>query len=246
MLIGRRAEDRLLAGGQLALPRSIGSPPAGAPESRARRRLTVAGATLTGGSLLGGIALIVLAVVLLAGGGSTAAAAVVLLTGLALVGTHWGWVHVAVLTADRLEHRHELADAGARERWLAAIEPYPRFEVATEALPGGAIEIVVVAFRPVPAGAEGFTFEREIQSRERHGAEEPAATVAERAELLRRRAAADTEQARRRYAAALQAREAERLRLQDEQEGERVRQVEAQALSEAINENLRRPPLADE
>ena len=56
-----------------------------------------------------------------------------------------------------------------------------------------------VAHRPIFSGDSRFTFARDVDHREVHSGDEPAAAVAERAELLRRQAAQDTERERERY-----------------------------------------------
>src|SRR6185312_7836126 len=89
-----------------------------------------------------------------------------------------------------------------RRQWLAAIEPYPRLEVSTEVGDDGSIAIRTLRHRPVRVGSETFTFVREVEHREVHPPDEPAAAVTERAETLRREAAMVNEEARRRGAAA--------------------------------------------
>jgi hypothetical protein len=244
-LVGRRADRRLLDRDAGALPASLGVPPEPAGASRASRRLTVLGATFTGASLMGGIALVVIAVVLLIAGAPVAIVGGAMVLGLLLAGTHWGWAHVAEVTASSLERRVQAGAEMARERWLEAIEPYDRYEVVTEVDEDGAIEIVSYAYRPIAVGENGFDFERAVLSRERHSGDEPGAQVAERAELLRHQAAAQTarrralyEQTAQAYSVALATRDDEQARLQ-------ARRAAAQALSEAINRNLREPPLIE-
>jgi hypothetical protein len=244
-LIGRRADRRLLERDGAALPASLGAPPPPAPESGARRRLTLLGATFTGASLLIGIGLIVVSVVALIAGAPIAFVAGALVLGLLLAGTHWGWAHVAEVAAGSLERRADADAETRRQRWLEAIEPYARYEVATEVDDDGCIDIVSYAYRPLAVGDNGFDFVREVVARERHPGDEPSAQVAERAELLRRGAAAETRRQRELYEAAAAAYRAVLRSRDDERARLEARRAAAQALSEAINRNLRDPPLTE-
>jgi hypothetical protein len=243
-LIGLEADERLLGEDAGALPAAAGSPPAELPESAARRRVVRTGATLTGASLIGGLALSLLGLVelLIAGG---VAWALVLVAGIILAGTHWGWVHVAELTGNRIEGRRSAASTEIRRQWLRGIEPYPRWEVTTVAGDDGSIAILTVCHQPVRCGQETFTFERHEVARETHSGEEPAAVVSERAELLRRRAAADTAEARERYDVAHQAYEGALLARGDEEQRRAALRAASEALAERINTNLRDPPLVE-
>jgi hypothetical protein len=69
--------------------------------------------------------------------------------------------------------------------------------------------------------------------------------VTERAELLRRDAARETERERERYEIAADAYETALLEQGDEQERLAARRAAAAALSEQINANLRDPPLIE-
>jgi hypothetical protein len=142
----------------------------------------------------------------------------------------------------RRDHRRL---AIGRDAWLAGIEPYRRYTVSTSVADDGSIAIERVAHVPVLVGADRFSFERTVQRREVHDGDEPGAVVTERAELLRREAAADTERERERYEAAAAA--YEDARLADADEAERLAAVRAasQALSDQINANLREPPLVE-
>jgi hypothetical protein len=244
-LVGRRADRRLLERDSGALPASLGTPPPAAAVGPARRRLTLLGATFTGASLLGGIALVVVAVVALIAGAPIGLVAGALVVGLLLAGTHWGWAHVAEVTADSLERRTQQDAEALRERWLESVEPYTRHEVATEVDEDGSIEILSYVYRPVAVGESAFDFEREVVARERHSGDEPGAQVAERAELLRRQAAAQTARQRALYEATAAAYHAALLSRDDERSRVQARRAAAQALSEAINRNLREPPLIE-
>jgi hypothetical protein len=200
------------------------------------------GAALTGISLTGGLVLAVIAfVALLSHGGELAAAGLGL--GLVLLATHWGWVHVAELTADRVQTRGQRPAVEARQAWLESVAPYSRYEVTTEVAPDGGIVILTVAFCPVPASSGHFTFTREVVAREEHSDEAPAAFIAERAETLRQEAAARTDAERERYRAVAGDHETAQLTAEDEQERLAIRQAASRALSAQINAHLRQPPL---
>jgi hypothetical protein len=243
-LIGREPDERLLTEDLPQLPESVGRPEV-VPESATRKRLVGIGATLTGVTLLGGVALIVLGIVLAVSNGFGAAAIAALVAGAVLVSTHWGWVHVAEVSADAIEGRQNRELLTRRRRWLSEVHPYTRWEVTTVPGADGSIAIVTVRHRPVARGERSFTFERDVVGRELHSGEEPAATVAERAELLRREAAGNTERERERYAIASDAYETALLQSAGEQERVAALRAASEALSEQINSNLRDPPLVE-
>lgn len=243
-LVGREADERLLSEDLAQLPEAVGRPEV-LPQSPARGRLVGTGATLTGVTLLGGIALIVLGVVVAVSSGFGAAAIAALAAGIVLVSTHWGWVHVAEGTADALDARRNRALLTRRRRWLSSIQPYTSWEVSTTVGDDGSITIVTMRHRPIRLGERGFTFSREIVAREVHSGDEPAAGVAERAELLRRQAAADTERERELFTAADDAYQGALLAHADEQERIEAVRAASEALSERINSNLRDPPLTE-
>ena len=243
-LVGLEPDERLLSGDLHALPEAVGRPET-LPESPARRRIVAIGATLTGVTLIGGVALLILGVVIATSTGFGVGAIALILLGAVLVSTHWGWVHVAELSANSLERRRNSALLDRRRRWLAGIAPYARWEVSTSTDSDGSIIIVTTRSRPVRCGESGFTFVREIVAREVHSGEEPAAAVAERAELLRRQAAASTERERERYEAAYDAYQTALLAHADEQERLAAVRAASEALSEGINANLRDPPLTE-
>jgi hypothetical protein len=244
-LVGFRPDERLLEEDAGNLPTSVGKPESLPPDSGVRRRLVGAGATLTGVSLIGGLALIVLGLIEAISGGSAAVTVVAFVLGIVLVGTHWGWVHVAELTANTLESRRNSSLLDRRRGWLETIEPYPRWEVSTTTGEDGSISIITVCYRPVRRGEGTFNFLREQVAQELHSGEEPAAAVAERAELVRRRAAADTARERQRYEAARGAYEQALLANTDEQERLAAVRAASEALSEQINARLRDPPLTE-
>ena len=243
-LLGREPDQRLLGEDRRQLPATVGEPPQPLPESPARRHVVRFGATMTGATLIGGIALTLLGLVeLVANGGVLWLVALVL--GIVLAGTHWGWVHVAELTGDRIEgHRHDSLEERQRF-WLSQLEPYSSWEVSTRADDDGSITIVTTCHRPVAAGERTFTFASEEVAREVHPPDEPAAEVTERAEALRRKAARDTEQAREAYGAARDAYEEALMVRDDEQQRTAALRAASEALAARINEHLRDPPLTE-
>jgi hypothetical protein len=243
-LVGREADERLLAEDLPNLPEAVGRP-AAIPPSRTRGRLVGIGATLTGVTLIGGIGLLGLGVVEVVSSGFTVLAVAALALGLAFVGTHWGWVHVAEVSADAIEGRRNREIMAGRRHWLAAIKPYTRYEVTTHVEDDGSISIVRVEHRPVPRGEQGFTFVSEVCERELYSGDEPGAVVAERAELLRRQAALDTERERQLFEIASDAYELALLGSTDERQRIAARRAASEALSEQINSNLRHPPLVE-
>ena len=243
-LVALAPDERLLDEDLGELPASVGQPES-LPPSRARRRLVGLGATLTGVSLVGGLALIALGLVEAFSGGSAAVTVAALVVGIVLVATHWGWVHVAELGANRLEEQRNVSLLERRREWLREIEPYPRWEVYASTGEDGSISIVTIAYRPVVRRGKTFSFVREEVAREVHSGDEPAAAVTERAELLRRQAALDTARERERYEAAHDAHERALLAHANEQERVAAVRAASEALSERINTNLRDPPLVE-
>jgi hypothetical protein len=243
-LVGREPDERLLSEDLDKLPDAVGRPET-APPSRVRRRVVGAGATLTGVTLVVGVLLVLLGVIDGIASGIEATSVLAFVVGLVLVATHWGWVHVAEITANSIEGRANADVLGRQRQWLAAIEPYPRVEVSTEVEDDGSIAIYSVRHRPVPSGERRFTFVREVADREVHSADEPAATVTERAEHLRREAALVTERERQRYEIAADAYRAALLGRDDDEQRRLARRAASEALSHQINANLREPPLVE-
>jgi len=241
-LVGREPDERLLADELDSLPAAVGRPET-APPSRARRRVVGAGAALTGVSLVVGVLLVLLGIVDAVSGGFEAAWVVVV--GALLIATHWGWVHVAEITANAIEGHANAEVLDRRRQWLAEIEPYTRVEVSTAVEEDGSISIVSVRYTPVPRGERGFTFQREVVDREVHSADAPAASVTERAEHLRREAAVATERERERYEIAAEAYREALIGRADAEQRTLARRAASEALSRQINSNLREPPLAE-
>jgi hypothetical protein len=244
-LVGLEPDESLLGEDLGQLPGSVGHPEPIPPPSAARRRRVALGATLTGVTLVVGVVLTAFGAV---DGFATAfdpTSIAALLLGIALISTHWGWVHMAELSASRLDVRRNAPVRDRRRAWLGTIEPYARWEVSTSTGEDGSISIVTVRYRPVASGEGKFTFVREEVARELRSGDEPAAAVTERAELLRRQAALDTAQERERYAVAHDADERARIAHADEQERLAAVRAASEALSERINSNLRDPPLVE-
>ncbi len=241
-LVDSRADERLVR--ERDLPHSIGRPEEAPPPSRTRGRIVAIGATLTGLTLVIGIALI-------AGGiaeavSDTAVLAIALIAaGVALVATHWGWVHVAEATGQAIDRRRDTQMLDRQRRWLEAVKPYTRYEVTTHVDHDGSIHIVRARYEPSATGEQRFTFSPEVERDEVHSADEPGAAVAERAELLRREAAADTERERERYEIAADAYETALLDSDDEQQRRDAKRAASEALSQQINAKLRDPPLIE-
>jgi hypothetical protein len=243
-LVGREPDERLLSVDLDKLPEAVGRPEV-IPPSRARRRIVGTGATLTAASLVIGIVLIAFGAIEVISSGIDLTAVLALVLGAVLTATHWGWVHVAELTAQKVEGRTDAAIVDRRHQWLGTISPYTRYEVSTSVQDDGSIRIECVRYRPVASGPESFTFVREIQSSEELSGDEPAAVVSERAEVLRREAAQATQRERDRYEVAADAYNAALLGRADEEQRRLARRAASEALSHQINQNLRDPPLVE-
>jgi hypothetical protein len=241
-LVDRRADERMLS--ELDLPHSIGRPEAMPPPSRTRARIVAVGATLTGVTLLVGIALIGVGIGEAVSNVAVLAIALIA-AGVGFVATHWGWVHVAEATGQAIEHRRETKALNRQRLWLEEINPYTRYEVTTHVDHDGSIHIVRARYEPTATGEQTFAFSRQVELDEVHSADEAGAVVAERAELLRRGAAADTEQERERYEIAADAYETALLDRDDEQQRQGARRAASEALSQQINAKLRDPPLIE-
>lgn len=243
-LVGREPDPRLLSEDLANLPDAVGRPEPIVP-TRARGRVVGAGATLTAVSLVVGCLLVLLGLIDALSSGIDTLSIAIVVVGVVLVGTHWGWVHVAEITANSIEGRSNAQVEDRRRQWLASIQPYTRFEIYTRVEDDGAITIYRVAHRPAARAERRFTFDREIEHEEVHPPDEPAAAVTERAELLRRQAAQDTERERERYQIAADAYESVLIDNADEQQRRLAQRAASEALSGQINSNLRDPPLLE-
>jgi hypothetical protein len=243
-LVGLVADERLLSDDPALLPAGVGLPEP-IPPVAARRRLVGVGATLTGVTLIGGVALAILGAVELLFNGGGALAAIALVVGLVLAATHWGWVHVAEVSANGIESRSNSGVIDRRRAWLEAIAPFTHYEVTTRAGDDGSITIERVRYRPIRSGDQTFAFERIVEQTEVHAGDDPAAVVAERAELLRHQAAVDTERERAAFQEQADALHWTTLAEGEHRERTREQAAAARALSEQINANLREPPLTE-
>jgi hypothetical protein len=243
--VDRTADERLTGEDAANLPASVGHPEPLPEPSAARKRIVGVGATMTGLTLIVGTLLLVLGVVELIASGTGAVSIGALVLGAVLVGTHWGWVHVAEVTGDAIENHRGSSVLDRRAAWLGQIKPYTRYEVTTNVDDKGSIRILRIRYEPVATRERRFTFARAVELEEVHSADEPGAAVTERAELLRREAAADTERERERFEIAADAFETALLNAGNEQERLAARRAASAALSDQINANLRDPPLVE-
>jgi hypothetical protein len=244
-LLGRKAAVELLTDQTGLLPEAVGHPPPLPPPSPARRKIVALGATLTGVTLIGGIALTAFGAIDGISSGFGGVALVALILGVLMISTHWGWVHVAEFTANGIEGRQVREAETDRQAWLATIEPYTHYEVSTNAEADGSLTIATIRHRPVATTPGHFTFEREVVDPERHSDEEPTAQIAERAEHRRREAALMTERERGRYQAAADDHERALLGQQNAEQHLLERRAASEALAQQINTNLKDPPLTE-
>ncbi len=242
--VGREPDERLLSADLEKLPEDVGRPEVFVPTG-ARGRIVGTGAALTAVSLVLGSLLALLGLVDAISSGFDGLSIAIIVVGAILVTTHWGWVHVAELTANSIEGHGTAEVDGRRRQWLATIQPYTHYEINTSVADDGSITIYRMAYRPTASGERRFTFMSGIDLQEVHSGDEPAAAVAERAELLRREAAQDTERERERYQIAADAYESALLDNADEQQRLLAQRAASEALSEQINSNLRDPPLVE-
>jgi hypothetical protein len=242
--VGYQPDERLLGEDLDMLPVALGHPEV-IPPSHTHSAIVGAGATLTAASLVIGVLLVLFGVIDAIASGFDAAPIVAFILGAVLISTHWGWVHVAELTANSLEGRSNVDVVEHRHEWLASIEPYTHFEVSTEVQDDGSIAILSMRHRPVQAGDQRFTFVRELEHRELHPPDEPAAAVTDRAETLRREAALATEREHESYEIAADAYRTALMGREDDEQRRLAQRAASEALSRQINTNLRDPPLVE-
>jgi hypothetical protein len=244
-LLGIPPDRRLLAEdlGNLPDAEQLREPPVS--PSPKHNRLVAAGSLLTGGTLIGGVALVLFGgwELLFKSGGVFAA--ILALAGILLVGTHWGWVHVAEYVGLTLDDRHQRAADERRREWLASIQPYPRFSVRTSVLEDASTRVERILHRPVLTAQNTFTFVRETDAEETYDAQASAATIATAVETMRRQARLDTDRTRDNWEAASTAYDAAMLSARDDQERLAAQRAAATALSEHINASLLEPPLVE-
>jgi hypothetical protein len=208
-------------------------------------RLVRAGSVLTGATLIGGAAMLLYGgwQALLNGGG--AVDVVLAVIGILLVGTHWGWVHVAEYVGLTIDERQQHAADARRRAWLATIQPYPRFSVSTGVLSDASTRVERVLHRPLLTPTNTFTFVRETQAEKTYDADTPAEVIATSVETMRRQARLETDRLHELWEAASGAYEAALLSADDDQQRLAAERAAATALSEHINASLREPPLVE-
>jgi hypothetical protein len=208
-------------------------------------RLVAAGSLLTGGTLISGAALI------LYGGGQAlfnhggAFDVVLAVVGILLVGTHWGWVHVAEYVGLTIDERRQRVLETRRQDWLTTIQPYPRFSISTDVLDDASTRVKRIIHRPLLTPQHTFTFVRETDAEKTYDADTPAAVIATSVETMRRQARLDTDRLREAWEAASSAYEAALLSAKDDQQRLAAQRAAATALSQHINASLLEPPLVE-
>jgi hypothetical protein len=208
-------------------------------------RLVAAGSLLTGTTLLAGAAM------LLYGGGTAllgsggALAVVLAVIGALLVGTHWGWVHVAEYAGLTIDDRQRRVAAAGERDWLATIQPYPRFSISTTVLNDASTQVQRFRHEPVLITPTTFTFVRHPDTEQRYDADTPAEIIATGVETMRRQARIDTDRLRGNWEAASSAYQAALLSADDDEQRLAAQRAAATALSEHINASLLEPPLVE-
>jgi hypothetical protein len=213
--------------------------------SRKHDRLVAAGSLLTGTTLVVGSLMLLYGggEVLFGGGG--AFDLVLAVIGLVLVGTHWGWVHVAEYVGLTIDERHRRAAEAGDQGWLATIQPYPRFSVSTTVLSDASTQIQRFRHEPVLITPHTFSFVRHIDAEQTYDVDAPAEVIAAGVESMRRQARLDTDRSRGNWEAASSAYEAALLSADDDQQRLAAQRAAATALSEHINASLLEPPLVE-
>ena len=208
-------------------------------------RLVAAGSALTGITLVGGVALALYGLWAAVFNGGGVIDAVLAVIGIVLAATHWGWVHVAEYLSLTLDDRQQRASDDDGRRWLAAVEPYPRFSVSTGVLDNASTRVVRVLHQPVLTAQHTFTFVRETEAEETYDADTSAEVIASAVETMRRRARLDTDRVRDLWDTAFSAYQAALMSADDDQQRLAAQQAAATALSEHINASLLEPPLVE-
>ncbi len=208
-------------------------------------RLVTAGSVLTGVSLFGGAAMLLYGGWQLLFDGGSAYDAFLAGIGIVLIGTHWGWVHVAEYVGLTLDDRQRRLSDQRRQEWLSMIQPYPRFSVSTSVLDNASTRVERVLHRPVLTARRTFTFVREPDAEETYDARTSAEVIATAVETMRRQARLETDRSRENWEAAATAYEAALLSAEDDQQQLAAERAAATALSEHINASLLEPPLVE-
>lgn len=207
-------------------------------------RLVAAGSLLTGATLIVGVAMVLYGggQALLGGGVFDVMLAVI---GIALVSTHWGWVHVAEYLGLTIDERRQRDRETAEREWLVTIHPYPQFSVSTTVLSDASTLVQRFRHEPVLTTPSTFTFVRQVDAEQRYDADAPAEVIATGVETMRRQARLDTDRFRGDWEAASAAYEATLLSAEDDQQRLVAQRAAAAALSEHINASLLEPPLVE-
>ena len=208
-------------------------------------RLVATGSLLTGGTLIGGAAMLLYGgwrVLFDSGGAFDAVLAVI---GILLVATHWGWVHVAEYVGLTIDERQRRATDESRRAWLASVEPYPRFSVSTSVLADASTRVERVLHKPVLTSRNTFTFVREPDAEKTFDADASAEAIATSVETMRRQARLETDRLRELWEAASTAYAAALLSADDDQQRLAAQRAAATALSEHLNASLLEPPLVE-
>ena len=244
--VDREPDERLLSEDVGKLPEAVGRPEEIVP-SRARGRIVGTGATLTAASLILGSLLVILGLIDAVSSGIDGLSIAILVVGAVLVITHWGWVCTSPSSRptriEGLEHRRGREPPAA----VALGDPAVPAVRDHDQRRGRRLDHHR-ARRVSPRRERGAAVH--VRAGDRTGRESTpptsfAATVTERAELLRRDAAQETERERERYEIAADAYESALLDDADEQQRRLAQRAASEALSHQINSNLRDPPLLE-
>jgi hypothetical protein len=208
-------------------------------------RLVAAGSVMTGVTLLVGAVLAIFGFeqLLFGAGGALAVSAAVV--GVLLIGTHWGWVHVAEYIGLGIDQRQERANAATADTWLRTVSPYQRFAVVTSVLADASIRVERVSYQPVLTPEHTFSFVHSTETVAEFDADTPAKVVAERVETLRREARLETDRRRELWGVGAAAYDTALASADDDQQQLAAEHAAALALSQHINASLQEPPLVE-
>jgi hypothetical protein len=237
--------DRSLLGANLDGLPDTESRPVLVVKTEKHDRLVAAGSVMTAVTLLGGAALGIYGVEQLLFGAGGALAVVLAVVGLLLIGTHWGWVHVAEYIGLGIDQRQERANAATADTWLRTVSPYQRFAVVTSVLADASIRVERVSYQPVLTPAHTFTFVPATETVAQFDADTPTKEIAERVETLRREARLETDRRRELWEVGSTAYDAALSSADDDQQQLAAEHAAALALSQHINASLQEPPLVE-
>jgi hypothetical protein len=235
--------DRALLSADLDGLSDPGPRPVSVVATDTHNRLVAAGSLMTAVTLVGGAALAIYGgeQIVFAGGG--AVAIVLAVIGVLLVGTHWGWVHVAEYVGLGLDQRQERANSEREDAWLQTVAPYARFTVLTAVMADASTSVERVSYTPVLTSQHTFTFDRVTELEVVFDADTPAHVIADRVETLRRQTRLETDRMHELWDAASTAYAAALGSDEDDQEQLAARRAAALALSQHINASLLEPPV---